>query len=482
MRRVFFALTGALESIFDKCLRNPKVTAAFFFLLVLACASQFPRLRSELRIYDLKDPRFPSTIELQEVKNQFSVGNSVFVVFSNVDGAPITQTQLCDLQRWLTSEVRSNSELLDTFSPLELRRGVIEDSRLWYKKIFDLDCRKGAPENAAPIAAAMTGSLWVGSLTSKDMNDVAVEFKFRDTEGESRYGRFNPAPIGELWRKIQSDILGTHPELRAYLGGRSAFQWHYQTLLKADAWVNLLTVLVLILCCYFFYRTWTSGIFLVASLAVSLVLLLGGMAAAGAPIDLLTNSLFVMMCVSTIEDLVFVAHALARKREDGTAAFRSLLIPSFLTTFTTVVGFASLGLSDLGIIRRFGTWGAAAAAIEWVVTFYFLPSLITLLGRAHTWVKPATMTWHERVAEIVPGKRWSFAAVILFLIGATGLFRINFNDSPRSAFSSEHIHRQSYDYISKTRGWESTISVLFSSVQEKAKNEEMLRSLQGEPN
>jgi len=119
--------------------------------------------------------------------------------------------------------------------------------------------------------------------------------------------------------------------------------------------------------------------------------------------------------VAAIEDFLF----LAWERASGTAwrtAFRRLLLPGGLTSLTTFVGFASLCTADLGIVRRFGLWGALGAALEWIATFVVLPAALTLRPSLAAWSRPDRAlphAWVERVARLRLPRAVAWAALLV---------------------------------------------------------------------
>jgi len=57
---------------------------------------------------------------------------------------------------------------------------------------------------------------------------------------------------------------------------------------------------------------------------------------------------------------------------------KRVVVPSFLTTLTTAVGFLSLGVSDIPPIRDFAWIASAGMLFEFVFSFFFLPPLLLL--------------------------------------------------------------------------------------------------------
>lgn len=112
---------------------------------------------------------------------------------------------------------------------------------------------------------------------------------------------------------------------------------------------------------------------------------LGVMGAAGETINLLNAALPVLVLVIALTDGMHLMIAILRRREEGADphragahAIRSLGRACMLTSLTTAIGFASLAVSDIEVIRRFGLVFAGAVGL----TFLAVVTVVPLLGSA----------------------------------------------------------------------------------------------------
>ena len=112
---------------------------------------------------------------------------------------------------------------------------------------------------------------------------------------------------------------------------------------------------------------------------------LGVMGASGETINLLNAALPVLVLVIALTDGMHLMIAVLRRREEGAHphragahAIRSLGRACMLTSLTTAIGFASLAVSDIEVIRRFGLVFAGAVGL----TFLAVITVVPLLGSA----------------------------------------------------------------------------------------------------
>jgi predicted RND superfamily exporter protein len=427
---------------------------AAFACVSLFAALSIPRIRIDLRIYDLVDPAFRSIGELQKMRADFGDQNELSLLISRRDGKPLDPERLCAIRDWLGRAWADNTEISDIFSPFDLRAPAPVTGKLWYPQMLSSDCSNYEQMKSTP---------WVGLLTDRLGGDFSARVSFRDSVERSAFGKFDPAPVGQLLRHAEKDLLSRYPELSVQISGDASFQWHFQQMFRDDFYINPLVIAVLVLFFRVFYGTWASGLLFMVSMLITGTIVYGTMALVGAPIDLLTNNLFLMTCISGLEDFLFVAH-LARTENRISQAFRKILVPGFFTSLTTMVGFGSLLTSDLAIIRGFGVWAAWAVFVEWVVTFYFLPSFCTVFGPNRSWVRPSQSVLSracEKLAALNAPRGLLRLGLALAVAGTLSFPWLRYDESPRAIFPSDHPHAQAFRYLRETRGWEGMVYLLF---------------------
>jgi hypothetical protein len=130
-----------------------------------------------------------------------------------------------------------------------------------------------------------------------------------------------------------------------------------------------------------------AGVMLpLATVGVTVTLTLGGMAIAGEPINLLTNMIPPLLLTIGLAEAV---HMVLRWEEEvargssrtaaAASALRHLWLPSFVTTFTTAIGFGALLLQETSVLRRFGLIAALATMLAYVITVVFVPSMLPFM-------------------------------------------------------------------------------------------------------
>lgn len=179
----------------------------------------------------------------------------------------------------------------------------------------------------------------------------------------------NPAPDG-----VELHVAGL-PHLRREISDRMASD---QTVLIP------MTLLVCVLLLYASFR-WIPGMILpLATVGMTVLMVLGLMAALGEPMTILMNVLPTLLIIIGLADSV---HLIGRYGEElrrtpdrveaSREALRHLAVACFLTSFTTAAGLGSLMVSQTQMLRRFGLVGALGTMLAYVVTISFIPAALT---------------------------------------------------------------------------------------------------------
>jgi predicted RND superfamily exporter protein len=120
-----------------------------------------------------------------------------------------------------------------------------------------------------------------------------------------------------------------------------------------------------------------------AAVAVSLVWTTGILAAIGAPIGIITSIFPTVLIVYGVVDPLFVFTRYLGKLQRGRTrheavleALSELLLPCFLTSLTTALGFAAFVTATLSTIRVFGLVVAIGVSLSFVTTITVLPLLL----------------------------------------------------------------------------------------------------------
>jgi predicted RND superfamily exporter protein len=470
-----------------------------FWLIVMAVclglgALSATHLKVLLSIDDLVDSDFKTYADLRRLNSSFSDKNDLFLVVASKNRS-LNREELCAVQKWLIDDVDGQEPYSKVFSAFGVKKTFEKAGSWWTQNALDPQCEKLDPTvNVDSQLQDLKNSPWGAVLTSKDAKDIAISFYLHDGLQETRYGRFDVDAVKKVLESFEAKVGSQFKDIQAHFAGVALHQYYLKQGLDQTNILNLALPALALLLFWIFFGDIRPGILFVGTITVASIIVYGLMAAFGSPLDVLTNILTLMLVLSSLEDFLFIIHYNwnLQKPNSWRPPFRKLIMPGFFTSFTTAIGFAALGASDLAIIRRFGTYAAVASILEWALVFIFLPALLTRFPRFRTWLNPKPMsrtyirTIFERATRMhLP--RWICVGLLgFYLVSAVGVTRLHVKDAPASIFPKNHIITRDLDYIQESRGWESQVSLLFNDFGTDSatdeKNRAVLEELRYTPN
>ncbi|MBL92245.1 MAG: hypothetical protein CMH56_10615 [Myxococcales bacterium] len=256
----------------------------------------------------------------------------------------------------------------------------VKDSRLW-KAVFE-----------SPI--------YTGNIVSKSGQAAAVIFQLASTDG-------NQAKKDELIDGVQ-DVANTltqkYPEIKFYVSGAPITQKEIVHVLKKDQMTFVpFTMFFMGLLLFLVFRDF-RGVFLpFLATGMATVWTMGILVLLGHNINIVNNAIIILLLVIGVADGV---HVVARYKEELKRAEKNgrrptneqekhllvaqvvqhMLLPCFLTTTTTAVGFLSTLVAEVTLIQDFGLEAAIGVMAAFVATILFVPSMLAILplpGPAH---------------------------------------------------------------------------------------------------
>lgn len=457
-------------------LRHPARWLVGTAAVLLLLGSQLPRMRLLLSLESLDEPTLRAMQLNRRERETFRSGHEVAVIFApSTPGGSLSPRQIRAIGAWAKDEEARNPEIQRVISPFEIRRRRV----VFLLPTLNPLIEAGTPEEMRGLAA----SPWGGILTDREGRDIGIQLEFRDTPGGSRYGRFDPRVLGDLRRRL-AERFPPSDGIRVHLAGPAAFEYYSLDGIRRFRILNGVMLALILLLLRTLLGSWKSGVLMAGVLLVAAVCTAGAMASAGHPIDLLSTGLFLILAVAALEDFLFLSYLQLQHGTRWRRAFRSMLVPSFLTSVTTVIGFWSLCLSDIAMIRRLGLWAGVGALIEWVVTFTVIPAFLSCMPSWRTWTN-RDRAWQPGASRWLAGRSLprplAVGLLLAYLPGLYGAMHLNRNDSLPQLFESRHPYHQGFEYLEASRGYEGSVSVVLPHADDRIGNEAVLRRIAAGP-
>lgn len=445
----------------------PKTHLFGFLILIGISAFGLKYSKLELDIYDVYDPNFQSSVDLFEIKDFYSDRSQMLVAYEFRETPKAFE--ICRIHQW-SKDLQSYDEIKNITSLWSLRTPKSEDNKLWYPKTLNDPCLMN-PTETFDIKEEFSHSFFKHLVSATGSRDLVFDLTFSGTDSSSSQVQYVMAEtnkfVSENFKNVKVRYLGL-----------SASRHYFKEIMFKDAIFNFLVILIIMILLRVVYGTWTSGFYLVLTLIASCIVLYGGLAWAGIPINILTNNLFLMTAVAGTADFIFVTQY--QMRGSFQKSYEELIIPCFFTTLTTVIGFLSLNTSELTLIKQFGNGAALGAAAEWLMMFMFLPALLKVLGKEKTWVNPEkafSSKWMDFI-ESLSLPKWSVHLLtLLSILSIPAFFFLNDQDSPVLNLPKSHELRSGYEEFRKKFMWQGQVYLYFPERPSLEKHKNIMEQL-----
>ncbi len=226
----------------------------------------------------------------------------------------------------------------------------------------------------------MSKDRFVGNLVSSDGSIAAIILKFDKNKSEV----LTSIKINEITDKIFASVKRS-PNVKIYFGGMPFLIFNMTTLITSNFTVlTPLMVLFLLLVLYLGLRHWAGVVFPMLVVLISIIWTTGIMDLLGLKFNLLTGIMPVILLALGSADGIHLLKRYYEIRRNGTSAvdaaigtYNEMGLPILLTTITTMVGFASLVISDFSVIKEFGLLTALGMLVALITTATLLPALLS---------------------------------------------------------------------------------------------------------
>ena len=304
--------------------------------------------------------------------------------------------------------------------------------------------------------AALESPVLAGNLVSHDGRTTALVVQFDDLSEQEIFDRGLDEAIAAIAHE-------EHGEGEVWVTGGARVKAEMTRLLMRDLTV-IVPVAVLIMACVGFaaFRTLRGVLVPLATIAVSLIVLLALMAET---VGMLNQVTVAVPPILIVVGFAYTIHVLssyyaslrggAQGREAVRQAIDHVSLPVILTGLTTCAGFASLATSSLGAIQQFGLFTALGVALTTLASLTFAPALLAVLPNPRRVPKePGGERFDEGVEAIarfdVQWRRsilWSGAGIAL--LSLVGMTRIEVSTDLVKNFAPDAEVRRDFEAVNE---------------------------------
>lgn len=465
-----------LKKKYRRLFKQHRFITMAFFIFLLGIGVHAKDLKFLLFIDDLIDDDFKTYHQLRELNQNYPDATNVFV---SIDLGDQKKNSLCSIKEWVQNIIDQRRDIKSIFTSYGIQQIRIDQGKIKHQYLLDPDCSRLNHKEEKTIEnnlIRLKNSPFGGLVTDKNANQIILFFDLFKQESESRFGDFDPSPIGDLIQDLQYFLKQKELDLSHYWGGIGVYMYFLKNAFIHTIKLNALSGFLILLIFFVFFRSFKLGFTYLFLYHLILFPTYGMMALFNIPIDSLSNSLALLILIASIEDFLF----LNRNRcieKFNVCSFRKFLIPGFFTSLTTLIGFGSLYFSDMFLIGRFGFVAAFSAMLEFIVMYFIYPYLIKLFPKFFFIQKYKNF-------EFKSIKKWNCPSWLIWMSAFFLIFSIfniknlNISDEPEKIFSEKHQLNQYSQKLLNSKGWKTSFSVLFEDDKMVSLNKRIIKKIQ----
>ncbi len=439
-----------LPTSFDKIYRFKNLVRVLFLFLLFFCFYQIQFLEFKAQ-KDLDPSFFKSVQTLKEFEKEFMFDPGFALILSKKDGTFLSDKDYCLFRDWFDGLGSEHPLIQNILNPLDLNRPMVFRNKLQNGPVFGLDC---GFQDKNPRPSPLLKTPWKGVLTDLKGKDILVFINFKK-EGLSS------EKVIDFFEKEILSSKKMNLDYQIHLTGKSSGDLYISQAYQNDGKVNLVILLILLFTVRYFSGKWSTSFYMVSSLVAVGGILFGLMSFFKVPLTILSSSIFLLVCLSGIQDYFFLLHFQTKNPELKKESFKKLINPCFFTSLTTLIGYGALIFSPLEIIREFGLWCGIGVLLEWIVLFFILPSFLKGSVDLVDSEKAASLKWVQKFSEKELSPFFKKIFFIFFILSFFGITKITIDESPSKNFGKDHPSTKAIDYLKKSRGWEGQLSLIF---------------------
>ena len=340
---------------------------------------------------------------------------------------------------------------------------------------------------------AVNDSQLLNSLISKDGTTTMISARLVAKAGENEDISFEL--MGLIDKILDKEVEKTG--YKFWLNGGAAITTAFVSIAQSDGgFFTPLVIFSVLILLFLLFRRVSGAIIPMVIVILTIIVVLSIQIILGYKLNNFTANIPVFIIAIGIADAVhiYIIWLMYRKNgeENKTAVSHTLqknFLPIFLTSLTTSVGFASLGISKIVPVATLGIATASGAVLAFLLSIVFMPTLLLFLNKdikASRYTHGNFLSWnkdeiyHKYANFLIKNdKKIIILTTIILAIFAIGLFKVKVDSNTIRYFDKNVEIRKSTEFImDNLTGPMSYEIVVDSKKRDGVKEPEFLRTLE----
>lgn len=330
----------------------------------------------------------------------------------------------------LTEKLKTLPYVIRVISPTEIKIPILSGIGVSYRKILHPDNEALLKKDKERIYE--TGE-FTGSFFSKDTTAICLIVQNKERLSKKK---------SDLLLHETETLLQSYQFDSVHLAGKIKAQQVYLQRMQEEIllFLSLAIILVIILLAVTFQSLW-SVTFPILIVLFSIIWQLGIMQLLGKKIDVLQVLVPTILFVVGMSDVIHMLskyieelRAGKQKQEAIRKSVKEVGLATFLTSFTTSVGFATLVTSTISPVQDFGLYTSIGVMVAFVLTIVLMPAVMVLASRPSVINNERSTRWWSillhRFFLISIKYRWpiAFGSLVIAVISMIGMQQVKVNN------------------------------------------------------
>ncbi len=430
------------------------------FVLILSSSLQKLSFEGSYRIWFGKDSKILQNYD--NFRKVFGNDDSVVIVFKDKDGifnkkALNSVARLTDIL-WKTKYITR----VDSITSYQHIHTSVDDPDEIIVENFIKELHKAdATYLKQKKDIALGDEQIVNSIISADGKTTMIAARLTAGAGENEDISFELMGIVDDIIKKESEITG----YKYHISGGAAITTAFVSIAMADGefFTPLVFVIVSLLLLVLF-RKFSGVLIPIAVVALTVGVVLSIQVLLGYKLNNFTANIPVFIVAIGIADAVHIYIIWLMYRKEGlenkqavTKTLEKNMLPVFLTSVTTSIGFASLAISEVVPVATLGIATASAAMLAFVLSVVYMPAILLTINKKikqkHIADEENKMfdELYKKYAKFIIKYDKKVIAITtgIFAIFAVGLFKVQVDSNTMRYFDESVDVRQATEFIGK---------------------------------
>lgn len=406
----------------------------------------------------------PATDYYYEFRKEFETDNDFFIVALENESGIYDQDFLRNVDS-LTHALRNVNHIVEVMGPTQITTYSRDPVMGQIFKIPLL--RWNEPEFYATDSVRISESPgMIGLFFSQDGKSLAINMKHEQALSKDK--------CDQLSYDIER-VVGSFSFDKTHIIGRALGQRLYVEMMLQELF--LFISISLVLTTIFLFIAFRSGWGIVIPtlvVLISIIWTLGFIYLLGKDLDLMLTVLPTIIFVVGMSDSVHVLTKYLQELRNGRDkieairyAFKSIRLATFLTAFTTAIGFLTLIFSNIKPISDFGIYTSVGIMLAYGLTYTMLPAVLLLAKPKKLYIYATSDDFwigklHTALRWIIRKRKWIFAGTaVICAISIYGIWTIRVDNKMLEDLKDSHRLKQEFffmeDHFSGCRPFEMAV-------------------------